>query len=212
MKIFLDSANLAEIQYWNELGVISGVTTNIKLLSEQNVADYRDHLTKIANIVNHPVSFELQEDDYNNMINMAVEISNWHRMMVVKVPMWPSGIGLKLLRDLKDLNVRTNTTWVTSITQAVMALHAGTNYISYFWSRANKNGINAFSDVQSLHYFLKDKFYKCLIIGASIHNEEEFKNAFKAGADIVTVSGKVLQEILNNKATLLIQKEREEYY
>ena len=212
MKIYLDSANLDEIQKWNDIGVIGGVTTNIKLLSVQNVTDYPEHMFKIAEIVNAPVSFELQEEDFMEMYETAKNVSNWHHQMVVKVPMFPSGQGIRLLKMLKNTNIRTNTTWVTSLSQAIMALQAGTNYISYFWSRAYKDNTNAFTDVQALRRLIKDNFCNTKIIAASIHNELEFKEAIKAGADIVTVSGMVLQEILSSPATLNIKHEREEYY
>lgn len=214
MKIFLDSANLQEIQYWNDLCVLKGVTTNIKLLAEQNITNHKDFFIKICNLLNHPVCYELQEDDYNVVYNKAIEVSNWHRMMVVKVPMWPSGMGVRLLRDLRDLNIRTNATWITSITQSVIALQTGVNYISYFYGRVNKNNINAYQEIQSIKRMIKDNYFpvKSLIVAASIHNELEFRDALKSGADIITVPSKVLGEVFNNPLTLGIQHEREEYY
>ena len=50
MDIFIDSANLEEIKYWNKLGVLKGVTTNPALLSTQKTSTV-ELLKEISNLV-----------------------------------------------------------------------------------------------------------------------------------------------------------------
>ena len=47
-KLFLDSADIAEIEYWNNLKLISGVTTNPALLSSYKNCDPIDLVKKIS--------------------------------------------------------------------------------------------------------------------------------------------------------------------
>ena len=54
MKFFIDTANLAQIQEANSLGVLDGVTTNPSLMAKEGikgVENQRKHYIDICNIV-----------------------------------------------------------------------------------------------------------------------------------------------------------------
>ena len=50
MKLFLDTANIEQIEESFRTGVISGVTTNPSLLSKEPKADFYEHIQKIADL------------------------------------------------------------------------------------------------------------------------------------------------------------------
>jgi len=60
MKFFLDTANIAEIEEAASWGVLSGVTTNPTLYAREGgkLADFHNHLKRICDIVDGPVSGE----------------------------------------------------------------------------------------------------------------------------------------------------------
>ena len=60
MKFFLDTANIAEIEEAASWGVLAGVTTNPTLYAREGgkLADFHDHLKRICEIVDGPVSAE----------------------------------------------------------------------------------------------------------------------------------------------------------
>ena len=58
MKLFLDSANIDEIKKVNELGVISGVTTNPSLIAKEG-RDFEGTIREIASTVSGPVFAEV---------------------------------------------------------------------------------------------------------------------------------------------------------
>ena len=62
MKFFIDTANLAQIQEANSLGVLDGVTTNPSLMAKEGikgVENQRKHYIDICNIVHGDVSAEV---------------------------------------------------------------------------------------------------------------------------------------------------------
>ena len=51
MKIFVDSANLLEIEEALERGFPAGITTNPSILAKEEKADFREHINKIIELV-----------------------------------------------------------------------------------------------------------------------------------------------------------------
>jgi len=58
MKLFLDTANLAEIKEAASWGVLDGVTTNPSLVSKEGT-DFKELIHNICLIVDGPVSAEV---------------------------------------------------------------------------------------------------------------------------------------------------------
>ena len=54
MEIFLDTANLDEIRSVLPWGIISGLTTNQKILLREKGVDLRRHMEKILSLVDGP--------------------------------------------------------------------------------------------------------------------------------------------------------------
>ena len=50
MKIFIDTANLEQIEEINSWGIVDGVTTNPSLMAKEGVTDIPAHIKKIAEI------------------------------------------------------------------------------------------------------------------------------------------------------------------
>ena len=59
MKLFIDTANIEEIQKANDLGVICGVTTNPSLIAKEG-RDFKEVIKEITEIVDGPISGEVK--------------------------------------------------------------------------------------------------------------------------------------------------------
>ncbi|CAG0943457.1 partial Transaldolase, partial [Candidatus Brocadiaceae bacterium] len=86
MKIFIDTANIDEIKKANEWGVIDGVTTNPTLVAKEG-KDFKSLINEILGIIDGPISVEVISTDSEGMVKEAVEMSNWSKNVVVKIPM-----------------------------------------------------------------------------------------------------------------------------
>ena len=67
MKFFIDTANLAQIEEAQYLGVLDGVTTNPSLMAKEGIKGEENilkHYKDICNIVKGDVSAEVISTDY----------------------------------------------------------------------------------------------------------------------------------------------------
>src|SRR5258706_8511825 len=107
MKFFLDSANLKDISWATQAGLIDGITTNPSLLAKvASDLDPRDVLKEICSLVEGPVSAEVVAVESDAMIREGHELAKIADNIVVKIPMIEA--GLVALRRLPDEGLRPN--------------------------------------------------------------------------------------------------------
>ena len=67
MKIFLDTADVAEIREYAATGLVDGVTTNPSLAAKTG-KDYGESLKEIVSIIKGSVSAEVISTEYDGML------------------------------------------------------------------------------------------------------------------------------------------------
>ena len=132
MKFFIDTANIEEIKKAWDLGVLDGVTTNPSLISKEG-KDPVKLFREICSIVNGPVSAEAVTLTADEMVKEARSLSKIHKNIVVKIPMIEE--GLKAVKRLSAMGIKTNVTLIFSSSQALLAAKAGATYVSPFVGR-----------------------------------------------------------------------------
>src|SRR6185312_6335838 len=137
MKFFVDTVNLEEIKLANALGVLSGVTTNPTLVAKEG-ASFHDRLREIAEEVSGSVSAEVVSDQGEGMVEEGKELAKIASNITVKVPMTLE--GLKAVKVLSELNIKTNVTLIFNVNQALLAARAGATYVSPFIGRLDDIG------------------------------------------------------------------------
>jgi len=201
MTLFLDSANLEEIRKAMSWGVISGVTTNQKILLKSGVtADgYKQTIREICELVDGPVSVELTETrpDIDLLVSEAEELAGIHKWVNVKVPMWGDGRGLEVVSRLWDIGIKTNATCMMSAAQGILAMEAGAKYLSLFYRRMIDTGGLPYAKAQFriLSSYLKENHSKSRIIAGSIRKPEDVVDSWLAGAHVVTVPYKIMKRL-----------------
>src|SRR5260370_42165766 len=110
MKIFLDTANLEEIQRAADFGLLDGITTNPTLAAKEG-RPFRELILKAAEIVKHGTgNAEVGATDTDGMLREGRELASWHSSIAVKVPRTPSGEGA--LHGLRAEGIRVDASWV----------------------------------------------------------------------------------------------------
>ncbi|MCX8163749.1 MAG: fructose-6-phosphate aldolase, partial [Candidatus Micrarchaeota archaeon] len=132
MKIFLDSADVEKIKKYAQTGLVDGITTNPTLILKSGLSQEKA-IKQICSIIDGPVSVEGIGQNVEEIVKEAVKFSSWAKNVVVKVPL--SQEGLKAVRQLNKMKIKTNVTLVFSATQALLAAKAGANYVSPFIGR-----------------------------------------------------------------------------
>ena len=199
MKLFLDTANISEIEKGLQWGVISGVTTNPSLVAKEKASSFHEHVKKIADIVKGPVSAEVISTKTDDMIKEARVLSALDPNIVIKIPMTKE--GMSATKKLSEEGVPINVTLVFSPQQALLAALAGATYVSPFIGRLDdigEDGVGLVYDISKL--FLVHDF-NTQIIAASIRHPRHVFEVAAAGAHIITLPFKVLEQKFNHPLT-----------
>lgn len=151
MKFFIDTANIENIKEANALGVICGVTTNPSIIAKEG-RDFTTVIEEITAIVDGPVSAEVISLEADKMVEEAVSLSKINKNIVIKIPV--TADGLKAVKRLSAMGIRTNVTLVFSAAQALLAARAGTTYVSPFLGRLDESTVMLCSLSQTLSIFL----------------------------------------------------------
>lgn len=211
MKFFIDTADVKEISDAAKLGIIDGVTTNPSLIAKSG-RDFNDVLNEIVKIVDGPISGEVKAttEKAEDIIAEAKEIAKIHKNMVVKIPMTAEGI--KAVKELSGLGIKTNVTLIFSPTQALIAAKAGATYVSPFLGRVDdisQDSLQLIADIKTIF----DMYgYGTEIICASIRHPMHVVECAKMGCDIATVPYKVIMQMLKHPLTDIgIEKFKQDY-
>ena len=87
MDIFVDSANVKEIERWVNEGIADGVTTNPSIFFTEGVTPIETGVRQIIDVVGgRPVSVEVTTNDQAEMLSQARTFATWAPNIVVKIP------------------------------------------------------------------------------------------------------------------------------
>jgi transaldolase len=207
VKIFVDSANLHEIEEALKRGFPRGITTNPSILSKEQRRDFTAHIRDIIDLLRRydaplPLSVELFTVDPTEMATQASQfLSDFgdYENLYIKVPIgWNE---LRVIHEIRQLGGRVNCTCCMSYNQAIMAAAAGANYVSLFWGRIRDTGYDAATVVRQVREtFIKSSSSAEIIVG-SIRQMVDVNEAIQAGADIVTVPPKFFPDMCAHPKT-----------
>ncbi len=202
MKFFIDTANLAQIEEAENLGVLDGVTTNPSLMAKEGIrgeANILEHYRKICEMVQGDVSAEVIATDYEGIVKEGEALAALHPQIVVKVPMIKDGI--RAIRYFSQKGIRTNCTLVFSAGQALLAAKAGATYVSPFIGRlddVSTDGLGLIADIRLIY----DNYgYQTQVLAASVRHTMHIIECAKIGADVITAPLSAILGLLKHPLT-----------
>lgn len=198
MKIFLDTANVKEIQEAAERGLIDGVTTNPSLIAKEG-REFSELIKEITAIVKGPVSAEVLALDYPEMVEEGRRLAAIHENIVVKVPTTLD--GLKAVRSLSTEGIKVNVTLIFSANQALLAAKAGAAYVSPFVGRLDDVTNPGMEIVEQIVTIFDNYAFDTEVLVASIRHPIHVLEAALMGADVVTMPPAVLRQLVNHPLT-----------
>ena len=198
MKLFIDTADVAEIREAQSWGILDGVTTNPSLAAKTG-RDFEPLIHEICTIVDGPVSAEVVSTDAAGMIEEGVRLSRIHRNVVVKCPLIPE--GLKATRQLSERGIRVNVTLVFSAAQALLAAKAGAAFISPFVGRLDDVGHDGMEVVGQMLEMLDHYTYPAEVLVASVRSPIHVIRGAQMGAHIATCPFGVLSQLAKHPLT-----------
>lgn len=199
MKLFLDSANIEHVKEIASWGVLDGVTTNPSLVAKEGMvrqgspqADFKETVIAMCDLV-PCVSAQVTATDTDGMIAQGTEYASWHKHVVVKVPMTTE--GLKAIHHFSAKGIKTNTTLIFSVAQAILAAKAGATIISPFIGRLDDIGENGMELIEDIMEVWKHSAFATEVLVASTRHPVHIVDAAKLGAHICTVPYDVFKKL-----------------
>ena len=199
MKFFIDTANLNEIREAASMGVLDGVTTNPSLVAKEGDVDFREHLAKICELVDGPVSGEVVATEYEAMLKEGREIARVHSNIAVKLPTTKD--GLRACKALSDEGTRVNMTLVFSSPQALLVAKAGASFVSPFVGRLDDIGQDGMELISEIVEIYGNYDFETEILVASVRHPIHLTQAARMGADIATMPFKVIEQLVKHPLT-----------
>lgn len=198
MKLFIDTADVAQIREAWSWGIIDGVTTNpshVAKTGRRPSEVYRE----ICDIVNGPISLETIALDAEGIVKEAVQLAKIHQNVVIKVPIIKE--GLKAVKILAAEGYKTNVTVTFSPLQALLAAKVGATYISPFVGRLDAIGHDGMELVRQIKTIYQNYGFRTQIITAAARHPLHVLQAALAGSDIMTVNFDILQQLYQHPLT-----------
>lgn len=199
MKIFIDTADIKEIREANSIGVLDGVTTNPTLVSKTG-RDFKAVVKEILKeIPDRPVSLEVVSLDAKGMIDEAKELADIAPNVVCKIPSTID--GLKAIKALSGMGIKTNCTLCFSPNQAMLIAKAGATYVSPFVGRLDDIthvGMDIIADIVQIY---SNYNFKTEIIVASVRNPLHVREAALMGAHVCTIPFSVIKQLMKHPLT-----------
>jgi len=198
MKIFIDTANIAQIEEVDSWGILDGVTTNPTLMAKEGM-DPKECVRKICEIVGGPVSVEAMSTKSADIVKEARELAKLHPNVVVKIPMTEE--GLKATVILAKERIKVNMTLVFSSNQALLAAKAGAAYVSPFVGRLDDVGQDGMDLIAEILDIFDNYEFETEVIVASVRHPIHVTQAARMGAHIATIPYDVLKKMFKHPLT-----------
>tara|TARA_A100001011_G_scaffold92310_1_gene97021 strand:+ start:1936 stop:2580 length:645 start_codon:yes stop_codon:yes gene_type:complete len=199
MKIFLDTANVLDVEDRLITKVISGVTTNPTLI-KKNGEDPDVVYKEMIDAGIEDLSIEVKGDIADDLVaNGIIYNRQFGDKATIKLPCTIHGI--RACKILSSLNIRTNVTLVFSVSQAILCSLAGATYVSPFVGRLDQIGEDGIGLIEDIAKVFCIHESKTQILAASIRSATSVAQSFKAGAHICTIPPKVFDNLYKHDLT-----------
>ncbi len=203
MKIFLDTLELSSIQKYSDMGILAGVTTNPTLAKRHGMDDDIDMIKKIRGVMPvgeiHVEAWGTTKDEILSNIERLKAKSN-DIDLVFKIPFSPAGIDA--CNSATRNGDKTNMHLIFSHNQAILCANVNSTYICPLVGRLDDTGHDAMLFIGELVKTFNERYsFDTNIMVSSVRHPMHVVKAAKAGADVITVPLKVLEQMFEHALT-----------
>lgn len=199
MELYLDTANVAEVERLARIFPIAGVTTNPSIVaaSRESIWDVLPRLQKAIG-PEGTLFAQTMSRDAEGMVAEAKRLSNAIPDIVVKIPV--TAQGLIAIKALKKEGITTLGTAVYSAAQGLLAAIAGAKYVAPYVNRVDAQGGDGIRMVQELQTLLELHAPESRVLAASFKTPRQALDCLLAGCEAITLPSDVAQQMLGTPA------------
>ena len=199
MKLFLDTAEVKDIEDRIHTGLISGITTNPTLIRHSGRDPWQTY-SDIFELGVKDLSIEVRGDNAKELIENAMVVNeNYGNVATIKLPCTIQ--GLKACKHLTNIGIRVNMTLVFSVSQALLCGLANATYVSPFIGRMDDNSLDGIKLINDISNIYASNQVNTQVLAASVRDVQSVGVAFGVGANICTIPPKVFDNMANHALT-----------
>lgn len=195
MELYLDTANVAEVERLARIFPLQGVTTNPSIIAAGGESIW-DVLPRLQAAVGKEgrLFAQVMSRETCGMIDEAQKLAAHAPGIVVKIPV--TSAGLATIKQLKVLGIPTLGTAVYSAAQGLLAALAGAAYVAPYVNRVDAQGGNGIHMVQELQALLELHAPESKVLAASFKTPRQALDCLLAGCESITLPLDVAQQFL----------------
>lgn len=198
MQLYLESANLDEINEALELSALDGVLVPPGEVLRQGL-DYSEQVARVCQVVQGAVYVDVTGHFLQDMLAEATVLASISAQVVVRLP--ATKAGMKTLRQLVRRKARVNISLCFTTAQAMVAARAGAVSVTLCYGGSQKESEQGNKLVSKSRRVFGNYGLESELIVSSIATPEELADAAVAGADAAFVRFGVIQQMLSNPQT-----------
>jgi len=201
MELYLDSADLTEIEEAFRLGFLDGLTTTPTFMHRHGVDDIDALVLKLADIV--PIlqveALGQTAEEICTEAHRLLSVGLSQEKTVFKIPV--SLQGVKACSQLRADGIMVNVHLVYTLQQAYMAMKAGATYVCPLVGRLQDQGQDALGLVRQCVDAVTTYGYDTKVMFSSVRHVEHVRNAIMLGVHTITAPYRVLAQLTENHFT-----------
>ncbi|WP_318370337.1 fructose-6-phosphate aldolase [Enterobacter sp.] len=199
MEIYLDTANVAEVERLARIFPLAGVTTNPSIVAAGNVSIW-EVLPRLQKAIGPDGTLfaQVMSRSADGMVEEAKRLNQAVPGIVVKVPV--TAEGLAAIKRLKTEGIVTLGTAVYSAAQGLLAALAGAKYVAPYVNRVDAQGGDGIRMVQELQSLLELHAPESMVLAASFKTPRQALDCLLAGCEAITLPLDVAQQMLGTPA------------
>ena len=204
LRLFLDTADVAQWQRWLPTGLFHGVTTNPTLLKNLGLECRLDTLQSLVEQAVALGAHEVQVQAWGGSEAQYVEtgrtIASLDARVTVKIPITEDGVraARHLTREEKSITL----TALYATHQAVTASALGVAYAAPYLGRLGDAGRDGQAIVRQMQAIVRSSDAPTRILVASIRSVDDIAALVADGLDTFTFSPAIAEQLFSDSLTL----------
>ncbi|MDP2666289.1 MAG: transaldolase family protein [Candidatus Diapherotrites archaeon] len=206
MTIFVDSANINEVEKWVKQPFVKGITTNPFLMAKVKPKNRFDHLKSLYILLGKGQLLMVQASG-ETPDELLEDVRTIHEMLpkaVINIPADKSGFSIA--PTLNHDKVEICFTAVFSAAQGILAAFAGGHYVAPYVGRMQDVELDPWSEIEDMQDAFMAHELDSHVLASSLRTPKDVARAFALGCH-VTVKPEILEQCLSPTHTDEMVKE-----
>jgi transaldolase len=203
LRLYIDSADIADWEKFLPTGIFCGVTTNPKLLASSGIEFSIDQLGKLArsafDLGANEIHLQVWGREMDKMLGIGRKLGAIDQRVMVKVPI--NQPGILCARQLIAEGTNVTLTALHSPRQALIAAALGAQYAAPYLGRMYDGGLDGLSKVTVMNRILRELNSPLRLLVASIRQMADLVTMAERGLNTFTLLPPLIEELIKNELT-----------